>query len=135
LADKSVAIMEPEPWPPRSRGDGVSLPPPIPSNAKKCYRIVAKENSMTEVSLDLHFDRFVETEVQSGRFQDAIEVIQAGLRLLEREEARQDSQVASAIRHSFEETGADVPIEDVFAGLEQLFANDVRANLGACGSL
>jgi antitoxin ParD1/3/4 len=40
------------------------------------------------VSLGLHFDAFVNQVVADGRFQNASEVIRAGLRLLEEEEAK-----------------------------------------------
>jgi putative addiction module CopG family antidote len=40
---------------------------------------------MSEITLDAHFERFVDAQVQSGEFQNASEVIQAALSLLELE--------------------------------------------------
>ena len=40
----------------------------------------------TSVSLGNHFEKFVDTRISAGRFQNASEVIRAGLRLLEEEE-------------------------------------------------
>ncbi len=42
----------------------------------------------TSVSLGTHFEAFVENSISKGRFQNASEVIRAGLRLLEEEEAK-----------------------------------------------
>ena len=86
---------------------------------------------MAQVKLDPHFDRFVEAQVSSGRFRDASEVVQAGLRLLEQEDAMEDAQLARAIRDAFDEPGADIPAEDVFAAIERRFAEDTKSNRGA----
>lgn len=40
----------------------------------------------TSISLGNHFEAFVEKSVSKGRFQNASEVIRAGLRMLEEEE-------------------------------------------------
>jgi antitoxin ParD1/3/4 len=40
----------------------------------------------TSISLDNHFENFIEYTVLNGRFKNASEVVRAGLRLLEEEE-------------------------------------------------
>jgi len=42
----------------------------------------------TSISLGDHFETFVDKRVSTGRFKNASEVIRAGLRLLEEEEAK-----------------------------------------------
>jgi antitoxin ParD1/3/4 len=42
----------------------------------------------TSISLGDHFEEFVDAKISNGRFKNASEVIRAGLRLLEEEEAK-----------------------------------------------
>ena len=42
----------------------------------------------TSISLGDHFEKFIESTVSNGRFNNASEVVRAGLRLLEEEENR-----------------------------------------------
>jgi len=42
----------------------------------------------TSISLGNHFEDFIESSVSTGRFNNASEVVRAGLRLLEEEENR-----------------------------------------------
>ena len=42
----------------------------------------------TSVALSAHFDSFIESQVKSGRYNNASEVVRAGLRLLEDQHER-----------------------------------------------
>ena len=42
----------------------------------------------TSISLGTHFEQFVQSQVTTGRYENISEVIRAGLRLLENEEAK-----------------------------------------------
>lgn len=69
----------------------------------------------TSVSLGKHFDGFVRRQVASGRFGTASEVIRAGLRLLEEDEAR-----LAALRSALDEGEQSGLVEDY--SLEKLLA-------------
>jgi antitoxin ParD1/3/4 len=45
----------------------------------------------TSISLDDHFEDFIQNKIGEGRYHSTSEVIRAGLRLLEHEEARLDA--------------------------------------------
>jgi antitoxin ParD1/3/4 len=57
------------------------------------------------VSLTPELDRFVATKVKSGRYEDASEVVRAGLRTLEREEQEHAAKL-SALRGAIDEGDA-----------------------------
>lgn len=73
----------------------------------------------TSISLGNYFDQFVNTQVSSGRYKNVSEVIRAGLRLLENEEAK-----VIALKNAIQE-GIDSGIAQDFdpvKNLEQLKA-------------
>lgn len=58
------------------------------------------------ISLTGHFDHFIETEVRSGRYSNASEVVREGLRLIERrkqEERAKLKWLRGAVREGLEE--------------------------------
>lgn len=67
---------------------------------------------------------FVEERIRLGRFASASEVIRAGLRALEREEAHLDEWMREKVREALNDPRPFVPAEDV---LERLNARIARA--------
>jgi len=57
------------------------------------------------VNLTHELDRFVATKVKSGRYENASEVVRAGLRTLEREEREYEAKLA-ALRAAIDEGDA-----------------------------
>lgn len=77
----------------------------------------------TSVALGSHFEEFVKSQVASGRYNNASEVVREGLRLLQdHEEVRRIK--LDRLRADIQEglnSGPGIPAEDVFAELEAKF--------------
>ena len=81
----------------------------------------------TSVSLSDHFTGFIEDRVASGRYASASDVIRAGLRLLEEEEARLDE-----VRRLVDEGLASGPAERFdWTGFRARKLAEHRARTGA----
>lgn len=73
----------------------------------------------TSVSLNPHFETFIRKQVDSGRYNNVSEVVRAGLRALEDQQARQTIQLEklrSAIAAGLE--GPGIPVDDALDRLE-----------------
>ena len=86
---------------------------------------------MPNVHLGAHFERFVQEQLEGGRFQNASEVVRAGLRLLEDLEGEK-AQRRTAIRAELAERAGDgqasVPAEDVFDRLQAHHEAEAKAD-------
>jgi antitoxin ParD1/3/4 len=74
----------------------------------------------TSVALSAHFESFVRDQVESGRYNNATEVVSAGLRLLEDEQNRlqhKNEAMRAAITAGIN-SGVSISAEDVFERLE-----------------
>lgn len=74
----------------------------------------------TSVALSPHFERFVREQVESGRFNNASEVVRAGLRLLE-DQQQQTALKLQALRAAIatgQASGPGIPADAVFDRLE-----------------
>jgi len=82
----------------------------------------------TSVALGSHFESFVREQVQTGRFNNASEVVRAGLRLLEESEQRRQLEL-EALRAEIaagKASGEPKPADDVFDRLEAKYAAKAR---------
>jgi antitoxin ParD1/3/4 len=85
---------------------------------------------MPNVSLGPHFDRFIQEQVESGRFQDASEVVRAGLRLLEEHEtfhAERLAELKRQINEAFDDPRPSIPAEEVLDGLRRKHEERMKA--------
>lgn len=74
----------------------------------------------TSVALSSHFETFVRNQVESGRYNNASEVVRAGLRLLEDQQKQADLQLEAmkaAIAAGLA-SGRSIPGDQVFDRLE-----------------
>ncbi len=74
----------------------------------------------TSVALSSHFETFVRNQIESGRYNNASEVVRAGLRLLEDQQKQSELQM-EAMRAAIAAglaSGPGVPADQVFDRLE-----------------
>ena len=84
----------------------------------------------TSVALGAHFEEFIKKQLKSGRFNNASEVVRAGLRLLEDHEklqALKHAELKAAIQAGIV-SGPGVPAEAVFDRLEKKYAAGKRSS-------
>lgn len=83
----------------------------------------------TSVALGPHFETFVRAQVQSGRFNNASEVVRAGLRLLEDDEQRKRLALETlrAEITAGRNSGAGRSADDVFDRLEAKYTAMAKA--------
>jgi antitoxin ParD1/3/4 len=77
---------------------------------------------MKNIALSKHAERFIRKQIESGRFENAGEVIDAGLQMLESNEQPLEDWLRNEIPSRYDELiggGTEaVPIDDAFSRLE-----------------
>jgi antitoxin ParD1/3/4 len=77
---------------------------------------------MTSVALSPHYEDFIKRQIESGRYNNASEVVRAGLRMLEDYEASRERWLKEEIPARLREIDADpsigIPAEQVFDELK-----------------
>ena len=87
---------------------------------------------MANVNLGERFEAFIQEQIREGRYQNASEVVRAGLRLLEDHEAARKKQfdyMKAAITEAMEDPRPPLTSEDVFDRLEERY----RLRMAAAG--
>lgn len=77
---------------------------------------------MASIALGDHYEKFIKQQLESGRYNNASEVVRAALRMLEDFEASREQWMQQQIRARLAEhdtnPGTGIPAEQVFADLE-----------------
>ena len=86
---------------------------------------------MANVNLGERFEAFIQEQIREGRYQNASEVVRAGLRLLEDHEAerkRQFDYMKAAITEAMEDPRPTIPADEVFDRLEERLIERMKKN-------
>jgi len=77
---------------------------------------------MTSIALNDHYERFIKKQLESGRYNNASEIVRAGLRMLEDfEDARENwlrNEIPNRLAEFEKNPAIGVPAEKVFAQIE-----------------
>jgi antitoxin ParD1/3/4 len=88
---------------------------------------------MPSINLGDHFEKFVQERIARGRYQNASEVVRAGLRLLEEHEMALEEravQLKAKINEAWDDPRPSRPADDVFDRIEAEHAKTAQNTLG-----
>lgn len=84
---------------------------------------------MPSISLGEHFEEFVRERIAQGRYQNASEVVRAGLRLLEEHEIGVEERarvLKEKINEAWDDPRPSLPADEVFDEIEALYEESAR---------
>ena len=77
---------------------------------------------MASIALGDHYEKFIKRQLESGRYNNASEVVRAGLRMLEDFEASRErwlrQEIPARMAEMRDDPSAGIPAEQVFDDLE-----------------
>lgn len=84
---------------------------------------------MGEIKLSREFEAIIQRHIESGHYQNAQDVIAAGLSLLDAFEGTEltSEGFAAAINQSLDDGSDDIPLESAFEHIETIYLRDVKA--------
>lgn len=85
---------------------------------------------MASINLGAHFEEFVRNRIARGRYQNASEVVRAGLRLLEESELDLESRariLRDKINEAWDDPRPSCPADEAFDRIEAIHAEAVRS--------
>lgn len=94
------------------------------NNVIQCHSL-ALMGIMASISLGNHFEAFVQSQIEGGRYQNASEVVRAGLRMLEDYELdrrRRLQDIKAKLDEAWNDPRPSIPAEDAFAEIEKIHA-------------
>ena len=86
---------------------------------------------MANVNLGERFEAFIQEQIREGRYQNASEVVRAGLRLLEDHEAERKQnfeRLKAEINAAFDDPRPPLTSEEVFDRLEERLIERMKKN-------
>lgn len=85
---------------------------------------------MGDIRLSKEFEAIIQRQIESGHYDNAAEVIAAGLSLLDALGSGVDDtpeQFAKEINEAFDDGSEDIPLEQAFEHIEKLYLQDMKA--------
>jgi len=86
---------------------------------------------MASINLGEHFEQFVREKIAHGRYQNASEVVRAGLRLLEESEMDLDARaklIKDKINEAWDDPRPSRPADEAFERIEAIHKGKARIN-------
>lgn len=86
---------------------------------------------MASIALGEHYEKFIRRQLESGRYNNASEVVRAGLRMLEDFEASRErwlrEEIPARMAEMREDSSRGIPAEEVFDELEARHRRTTKA--------